>query len=138
MKTFKFDIFTPEKQFFSGTAEAVVCVAPDGELCVYGGHVPMTVALKPGELRFKTGGQWKSAYNSEGFMDVHQTKVVIFSHDCEWPEDIDEALTRREIDRRTEQLRNLESLSDYRRTEIELQRMMARLRYKTSKSINID
>ncbi|MBQ1553664.1 MAG: hypothetical protein IIZ66_08960, partial [Clostridia bacterium] len=71
-------------------------------------------------------------------MDVHQTKVVIFSHDCEWPEDIDEALTRREIDRRTEQLRNLESLSDYRRTEIELQRMMARLRYKTSKSINID
>jgi hypothetical protein len=44
-----------------------------------------------------------------------------------------ELYTKREIEKDREQLRNAESLSEHRRSEIELQRMMAMLKVKNKK-----
>lgn len=128
MQQFKLEIYTPKKQFFSDDAQAVTCTALDGEITVLANHQPMTVALAPGELKIKTNGEWRSAYNSEGFMEVRGDSVLIFSHLCEWPEDIDEVRAKAAIERDNEQLRNTTSLSEHRRSEVELQRMLAMLR----------
>ena len=133
MSEFILEMFTPEKQFFLGKAESFVCTLADGELCVLAGHQPLLAALTPGEVRLKVNGEVKRAYVADGFMEVRPDHVMVFSHICEWPEDIDEARTRREIEKDREQLRNAESLSEHRKTEIELQRMMAMLKVKNKK-----
>ncbi len=130
MSEFILEMFTPEKQFFLDKAESFVCTLADGELCVLAGHQPLLAALTPGEVRLKVKGEVKRAYVADGFMEVRPDHVMVFSHICEWPEDIDEVRTRREIEKDREQLRNAESLSEHRRSEIELQRMMAMLKVK--------
>lgn len=136
MADFVLEMFTPQKQFFTGEVSSFVCSSAEGELCVLSGHHPMLVALAPGEVRIKTSEGVKSAYVSDGFMEVRPDHVMVFSHLCEWPEDIDEVKAKREIEKDREQLRNAESLSEHRRNEVELQRMMAMLRVKKKSSIN--
>lgn len=133
MSEFILEMFTPEKQFFLDKAESFVCTLADGELCVLAGHQPLLAALMPGEVRLKVKGEVKRAYVADGFMEVRPDHVMVFSYICEWPEDIDEVRTRREIEKDREQLRNAESLSEHRRSEIELQRMMAMLKVKRKK-----
>ena len=166
MNTFRLEIFTPRKHFFSQDVEGVtvtyifddkkskfwdevpngkiidftdfdVLDIPTGELTVLAHHQPMVAALAPGEMRIKIDGEWKSAYNSEGFMEVRgDNEVYIFSNFCEWPEDIDEVRAKQLIAKETEELRNASSLNEHRRSEIELQRIFTMLKVK-DKNINI-
>lgn len=136
MAAFKLEMFTPKKQFFSGEVESVVLNSIDGEIGVLSGHYPMTAAVAPGEIKIKINGEWKSAFNSEGFMEVRPDEMLIFSHSCEWPEDIDEARARAEYERETEQLRNAESLLEHRSAEIALQRITAMLSVKKKSKYN--
>ncbi len=128
MASFKLEMFTPQKHFFKGEVEAVTVTAADGELTVLKGHQPMIVALPPGEVKLKQNGVWKNAFIGDGFMEVTMKDVVIFTHLSEWPEDIDEAKAKLILEQEKEQLRNAESISEHRQTEIELQRMMMTLR----------
>ncbi len=137
MPDFILEMFTPKKQFYLGKAESFVCSSSKGELCVLAGHQPMLVALEPGEVRLKIDGEVKKAFVADGFMEVRPDHVMVFSHLCEWPEDIDEVRAQNAIERDREQLRNAESLSEHRRSEIELQRMMAMLKVK-GKGTNIN
>jgi F0F1-type ATP synthase epsilon subunit len=68
-------------------------------------------------------------------MEVRPDDVLVFTHLLEWPEDIDEAKAQLLYEQEKEQLRNAASFSEYRRTEIELQRMMTTLR-KRNTNIN--
>ncbi len=134
---FKLEIYTPKKQFFNGEVESIICSGVNGQLAVLANHQAMTAALIPGELKIKIDGEWKSAYNSDGFMEVHNNTVTIFSHFCEWPEDIDEVRAKLTIEKDNERLRNTKSLSEHRRNEIELQRMLAMLQVKKNSGINL-
>lgn len=165
--TFTLEVFSPSREFFKGTVEAVTVTAlyddqkhktveendgeyifdfskvhfdsiefPSQEITVLAHHQPMVAALVPGEFRFKANGEWRSAYNAEGFLVVQSdNEVSIFATRCEWPEFIDEAKARSVIAYETEQLRNASSLSEHRRSEIELQRMFTMLKVK-SKNLN--
>ena len=165
MSTFKLEIFTPRRLFLSEQVEGVtVCSIyndkgsefwdnvdegqmlnftdfesleiPTGELTVLAHHAPMVAALAPGEMRIKINGEWKKAYNSEGFMEVRgNNEVYIFSYFCEWPEDIDEVMAKQLIAKETEELRNARSLTEHRLSEIELQRIFTMLRVK-HKNVN--
>lgn len=136
MAVFKLEMFTPKKQFFSGNVESAVFNSIDGEIGILPGHYPMTAAVAPGEIKIKVDGEWKSAFNSEGFIEVRPDEVLIFSHSCEWPEDIDEARARAEYERETEQLRNAESLMEHRSAEIALRRITAMLSVKKKSKYN--
>lgn len=128
MPKFKLEMFTPKKQFFSGEVDSVTCNALDGELCVLHGHQPMIVALPPGEIKIRQGDEFKKAFVGDGFMEVRPNDVLVFTHLLEWPEDVDEVKAQLLLEQEKEQLRNAESFSEHRRTEIELQRMMTTLR----------
>lgn len=138
MANLKLEIFTPKKQFFSGEVESLVVEALDGQRGILAGHTPMTVALKAGELKLKINGVWKSAYNSDGFIEVRPDEALIFSHGCEWPEDIDEARTLAEKEKAEEVLRNTQSLTEHRMAEVALQRISAMLSIKHNSSIKYD
>lgn len=79
MDGFLLEIITPEKQFFKGEAEQIICETESGKLGILKGHQTMVSALEIGEIQIKTNGEWKSAFISEGFMEVRRDEVVIFS-----------------------------------------------------------
>jgi F-type H+-transporting ATPase subunit epsilon len=127
---FQLDILTPEHAFYSGLAEGVVVMTPDGELCVLAHHEPMVTPCEIGTLRMHIGGEWKKAFLSEGFMEVGHDRTVIFTQACEWPENIDvdraEAVKRRTQEQ--ERLRQQSSVREHKMNQIALARAMARLR----------
>ena len=128
MKTFELSVMTPEKQFFSGSVEAVTVMGLDGEITVLADHAPMTVSLNIGEIRIKRDGEWIAAVNSEGFMEVLDNNIVVFVQTCEKPEEIDVRRAEQAARRAEELLRQKQSLQEYGGSKIALARAVARLR----------
>ena len=125
---FPLDILTPEHSFFSGQAEGVIVMTPDGEICILAGHEPIVTPLKIGSVRLNIDGQWKEALISEGFMEVGHSKTVIVTQACEWPENIDVGRAQATLERAREQLRQQISMREYKANQITMARAMARLR----------
>ena len=142
MDGFLLEIITPEKQFFKGEAEQIICETESGKLGILKGHQTMVSALEIGEIQIKVNGEWKSAFISEGFMEVRRDEGVIFSQCCQWPDEIDGAvlmdITMPVIDgleatkriRALDRLHLAENIKEHRHNEISLARAMARLKVK--------
>ncbi|NLT58891.1 MAG: ATP synthase F1 subunit epsilon [Clostridiales bacterium] len=134
-KPFALTVLTPEREFYSGTAESLTVESIDGELCILAGHIPMVAALAVGELKIKQGGKLLRAFHSEGFLEVHADATTVLLQACEWPEEIDlnrakEAMERAE--HRLEQQRNTQAVT---RSKIALSRALMRIKVKTT-SVN--
>jgi len=134
---FHLEIVTPERQFLAGEAEAVTVICSDGELTVLTGHEPMIASLEIGNIKIKQNGTWRTCVSSEGFMDVQPGQVMLFTQACEWPEEIDIARAERAKERAMEQLRQKQSLYEYKHTKVSLSRAMARLSAVGKKGINM-
>jgi F-type H+-transporting ATPase subunit epsilon len=83
-----------------------------------------------GIISIKRNGVWEDSFNSEGFMEVHFEGVLIFVQACEHPDEIDARRAEEARKRAEENLRQRQSMSEYKRSRIALARAMARLRIK--------
>lgn len=135
--TFFFEVLTPERCFFSGEIEALTFTASDGEWTILKGHAPMIAVLRAGTVKMKIDGQWKEAINSEGYMEIAQSGVILFAQTCEWPEEVDINEAQREKMMAEEALRQSRSQNEYRTSQIMMARAMAKLR-KGGKKVNLD
>ena len=133
---FKLEILTPERQFFSGMVDALTFNAKDGEWTILKDHAPMVATLSPGTVKFRVNGEWKKAVNSEGYMEVSASGIVMFTQTCEWPEEVDVNRARRQEELATEHLRQARSTSEFKVNQIMLARAMARLR-NSSRNVNL-
>ena len=88
-KTFKFEVVTPEKVFYSDDVELVVFNRSDGEMGVMEGHEPMVVAMDIGELKITKDGKTMTAAVADGFIEITAHGVTAIVDSAEWPEDID-------------------------------------------------
>lgn len=136
--TFKLDIITPEKKFFSGEVEALVINSVDGEMCVLKGHMPSVTVLRIGELRVKQDGEWKKFVASEGFVEVRPDETLVFAQTAERPEEVDINRAKAAKERAEEKLRQKLSMLEYRRSQIDLAKAMARLRVVNDKNTNLE
>lgn len=125
---FKLEVLTPTREFLSAIVEAVTFTATDGEMTVLKGHAPMIATLDVGELKIKENGEWRSAFHSEGFVEVRPDEVLFFSQACEWPEEIDVARAEKAKEHSIEQMRQRQSLYEHKRSGISLTRAMTRLK----------
>lgn len=130
MNTFKLEVLTPRREFYSGDVEAVTIVLEDGEMTLLKDHEPMLAALEIGEMRIKTADGWKNAFASQGFVEVRPDETLIFVQTCEWPEDIDEARAEETRQRAAEAMRQKLSIIEYKESQAALARSMMRLRVK--------
>lgn len=126
--TFYLEIVTPERQFFTGDAEALILPAVDGEIGVYPGHEPAVTAVEPGELRYKAGGRWEPAAVGAGFAEIRQDRVILLVGFAEHPEEIDRKRAEAAKKRAEEQLRQKQSIREYYHSKAALARAMARLK----------
>ncbi|MDR0530914.1 MAG: ATP synthase F1 subunit epsilon [Oscillospiraceae bacterium] len=134
---FQLDILTPEHSFFSGKAEGVVVITPDGEIGVQAHHAPLVTPVEIGTIRLLVDGQWKEAFISEGFMEVQHDRTVIFTQACEWPENIDVLRAEATMQRSQEQLRQQLSIREHKTSQIALARAMARLRVTREQNLHL-
>lgn len=127
MTEFSLDVLTPERQFFSGSVEALTVTLPDGLLTVLARHRPMVAALEPGELKYLKDGEWQLCASSDGFLEVTPDRVIVFVQTCEEPGEIDEARARDAAERERARLAGKQSLREHELTRIALARAMTRL-----------
>ena len=127
-KLFNLKILTPEREFFDGDVEAVTAGAPDGKVTVLADHTPLIMPVAFGNIKIKRDGAWEESVNSEGFMEVHHEGVLIFVQTCEHPDEVDERRAEESRRRYEENLRQKQSMSEYRQSKLALARAMARLR----------
>lgn len=127
MAGFKLEIITPEKMFFNGTADEIVCRTVEGELGVLKGHQPMIAVLDAHNLKLKIDGEWKTAYVSDGFVEVRPDEVVIFGEYCDWAEDAERAKAERERLIEAERRRHGDSILQQRHDTISIARSMMSL-----------
>ncbi len=125
---FELEILTPEHRFFKGEVSAMSFTADDGEWTILANHAPLVATLRPNVIRWKVNDEWKEAVNAEGYMTVTAHKVILFCHACEWPEQIDERRAKEAQKRAEEAIRQAHSRTEYKNSQIQLARAMARLR----------
>lgn len=133
---YQIEIITPERMFFSGEIESLVMDTPDGKRGIMAGHAPMILAVGIGQIDLKIKGEWKTAFTSEGFVEVTPQGVTLMAQTVEWPEEIDARRAAEAEKRAQERLRQKQSLNEYHSTMSSLARAMARLRIK--RNINMD
>ena len=87
---FTFEVHTPYRLFYSGSVEAIVLTLVDGEAAVYANHSHFTAPVAPCLLKIKDrNGEWKTAFSSDGILEVTSTKTVLVTDTAEWPGEID-------------------------------------------------
>ena len=89
-KTFRLEVISPERIFYTGDAEMVELTTTEGDIGIYADHIPLTTIVAPGVMTItEPGGVLKEAAVLEGFMEITPAKVTILAQSCEWPEEID-------------------------------------------------
>ena len=87
---FTFEVHTPYRLFYSGSVEAIVLTLIDGEIAVYANHNHISAPVVPCLLKIKDkDGVWKTAFTSDGVLEVTSHKTVLVTDTAEWPEEID-------------------------------------------------
>ncbi|MDR2143200.1 MAG: ATP synthase F1 subunit epsilon [Treponema sp.] len=87
---FRFEVYTPYRRVFSGEVEAVTLTLSDGEITVYANHSFFTAPVVTGFLKIKDkNGTWKSAFITEGFLEVKSHNTILMADAAEWPDEID-------------------------------------------------
>ena len=137
-KPFKLMVLTPEREFYSGQAVYVSVNTIGGSIGVLADHVPMVSALDVGTLVIEPDENTRrTAFHSEGFIEVRPDGVYILSQACEWPEEIDEKRALEAEQRAQERLAQErgDDLGTMGHSKVALMRAMTRRRIKSMSSI---
>ena len=137
-KPFPLMVLTPEREFYSGNAVYVSVETMAGSIGVMAGHVPMVSALGVGALVIQPEeGDERTAFHSEGFIEVRPDGVYILSQACEWPEEIDEKRAleaEQRAQERLQQQRTGDDLGTMGHSKVALMRAMTRQKIKSMSS----
>lgn len=75
---FNLNILTPEKELYSGKAEALTATAVDGEIGILVNHAPLITVLKKGFVRYrKESGEETTLKSNDGLLSVHNNRVTV-------------------------------------------------------------
>ena len=136
MATFFLKIVTSNKVFFAGKVSVVIVTATDGEKAFMAHHEEMVMALKPGEIRFqKEDGTWVTAVSGVGVVQAANNRVTAIVESAELPEDIDTVRAREARDRAMEEMRQKQSIREYKTTQASLSRAINRMRHSSEQGV---
>lgn len=132
MSTFWLKIVASDHVFYNGNCESLVVPAHDGEVGILPHREAMILATQEGELRFKAPGddQWRRAVVGLGIVQVANNRVTVIVDTAERPEDIDEIRARQALERAQEQMRQKQSVREFRMSQASMVRAIARLKGK--------
>ncbi len=135
MSSFKLEIITPERMFFSGEVEQISCKTVGGELGILKGHQPMIAVLDEHNLKIKMGGRWCEFHITDGFVEVRPDEVVIFGEYCDPMEVAAEQNARRMALVEEERRRHEERISQQKQDTISITRALSSRKIKNEKNL---
>ena len=124
---FTVEIVSAEQAIWSGSAEFIVVPGSQGELGIYGGHIPLLTYIKPGTVEVHVGDERKLFYVSGGVVEVQPSGVIVLSDTSERAEDLDEAHILQAKAEAEEMLRNKKETLDYAAIELRLSQDLMKL-----------
>lgn len=127
---FKLQIVTPERVFYEGEATMVELSTTEGDIGVYGGHIPMTAIVAPGVLKIHESVGVKKAALHTGFIEVLPQEITIMAEVVEWPEEIDVKRAEEARIRAERRLKDHAAENDVLRAKLALRRALTRLQAK--------
>lgn len=136
-KKIHIEIVTPYELFYEGDVDQIILPATDGEIGILPGHVPIIVALNPGEIRMKVQEKEIFLAASEGYAEVEVDYAIVVVGSAEWAQQIDVSRATIALQRATQRLNAPEtSMQEIARSKRGVLRANARL--KVAKRINND
>lgn len=137
-KSFPLMVLTPEREFYNGQAVFVSVNTIAGSIGIMADHVPMVSALDVGTLTISPNEETRrTAFHSEGFIEVRPDGVYILAQACEWPEEIDEKRALEAEQRAAERMaQTSEDLTTMSHSKVALMRAMTRRRIKSMYTTN--
>ncbi|MBQ7429352.1 MAG: ATP synthase F1 subunit epsilon [Butyrivibrio sp.] len=125
--------------FYDGKCRAVVLPSIDGEMAFLAHHEEMFLAIYDGQIRIqKEDGSWIEAIVSLGSAQYANNRCTIFVDTCELPEEIDKRRATEALELAQEHLRQEQSIREHQMSQAAMARALTRLKYSTSKNINLD
>lgn len=96
--TFNFELVSPERVLFSGSVDAVILPASEGEMTVLAGHAPTMTTLKTGFLMITdTPGNGKRVLVRGGFADINQNGLTVLAERALPAEELTQEILDKEI-----------------------------------------
>lgn len=130
MSTFWLKIVASDHVFYNGNCEQLTVPAYDGEFGILPHHEAMILATQEGEVRFKIPGEaeWKEGIMGCGIVQVVHNRVTMIVDTAERPEDIDEVRAKEALQRAEEQMRQKQSIREYKMSQASMARALSRLK----------
>lgn len=75
--SFRFVLSSPDKNFFNGPAESVVCPGPDGYFGIMARHAPMVAAVGLGIIKVTTEGSTGYFVVDGGVAEVTSDEMMV-------------------------------------------------------------
>jgi len=129
MSTFSLKVIASDKIFFDGRAEVLIIPEIDGEKAILAHHEDIVIAITIGDMKFRLEDKtWVNAVVGQGFAQIINNRVSVLVDTVERPEDIDAARAKEALERAKEQMRQKQSLQDFRLSQASMARAMSRLK----------
>ena len=121
-------ILTPDKCFFSGSAQEIIFNTPKGRVGVMAGHMPMVAAVVEDTVDILVDGAWKTAAISQGFAEISRNMAEFFVDTVEWADEIDAVRAREALERARARLKSEHSHLEHMHAQAAMARALARLK----------
>lgn len=123
-------IVASDHVFFNGSCEALIVPAQDGEFGILPYHEAMILATHEGILRFRVPGDasWHEAVVGLGIVQVAHNRVSMIVDTAERPEEIDARRAQEALERAQEQMRQKQSLQEFKMSQASMARALSRLK----------
>ena len=128
-KLFSLEVLSPYHPFFHGMVEAATLTLADGEIGIYADHTPVTAPVLCCILHIKDDkGEWRTAFISEGILEVTMHKTMIIVDDAQWPEEIDRQRALADKDQAEKSLESAVMKFQKDNAEVKIRRAVYRLK----------
>ncbi|MBQ8166834.1 MAG: ATP synthase F1 subunit epsilon [Lachnospiraceae bacterium] len=119
-------IMAPDRVFYEGQVSFIEFNTTEGIVGIYPKHIPMTVVISPGVLKFvEANGETKEAALHSGFVEVLGDSITMLAESVEWPDEID--IRRAEEAKIRAERRIKDDSQDMNRAELALKRSVVRM-----------
>ena len=126
--TFKLEVITPDRIFYTGEAQMVELTTTEGDVGIYAEHIPMTAIVAPGILTItESKDSVKEASLLEGFIEIMPDQTTILAQSCEWPDEIDANRAEKAKERAERRLTSGSKEVDMVRAELALKKALIRI-----------
>ena len=130
MSGFSLRIIASDHVFYDGSCEILTVPAHDGPVSILAHHEARMMATQEGEVRFRPLGssEWQEAVVGIGIVQVVNNRVAMVVDSAEKPEDIDVRRAQEALERAEEQMRQKQSLREFKMSQASMARALSRLK----------